>query len=109
MTTLKSYRSYSVQQRLFHELFVKSWWVYAFVALVAIIFAFSIHNAGQKQSHLQNSYLNLLQRKNELTKAQRRLTFQIDSLDDPKSVELILKKELGLVSRGQKKVYFSNP
>lgn len=43
----------------------------------------------------------------ELTENNARLTQEIDSLNDPKWVEMILMKELGVVPEGQIKVYFS--
>ncbi len=109
MTTLNSFNFYSVKERVFKELFVRSWWVYAFIILNIIGFGVAIHRVDHKYLQLKKNHTKLDQSMQKLKKNQSRLSFQINSLEDQKSVEMILKKELGLISEGQTKVYFVNP
>lgn len=109
MTTLNSINSYSVKKRVLDELLVRSWWVYAFIIINVVIFGVVLKQANHKYLKLKRTYVELNQNKQLLEKSKQRLSFQINSLEDQKSVELILKKELGLVSDGQTKVYFVNP
>ncbi|MCH9632587.1 MAG: Cell division protein FtsL [Chlamydiae bacterium] len=109
MTTLNSINSYSVKKRVLGELLVRSWWVYAFILLNILVFGIALKQANHKYLRLKRTYTELHQSKQRLQRDKKHLSFQINSLEDQKSVELILKKELGLVSDGQTKVYFVNP
>ena len=109
MTTLNSINSYSVKKKVLDELLLRSWWVYAFIIVNVVVFGVAIKQADHKYLKLKKTYHDLNQNKQLLKKSKERLSFQINSLEDQKSVELILKKELGLVSDGQTKVYFVNP
>lgn len=109
MTTLNSYHSLSMKKRVKLEILKRSWWVYVFLAINLVGFKTAFQRANYKIQQLETTYSKLEQSKENLQKQKSRLSFQINSLEDPKTVEMILKKELGLVSEGQTKVYFSTP
>lgn len=83
-----------------------SWWVF-----VSIFFAFCGYR--QATGWLDEEYAALLEKKESLLlylQTQRdyhqELLAQIESLQDPEWIFLILKDELGLVLPGETKVYF---
>lgn len=84
----------------------QNWWVALFIAACCLIY----FNSGDKKnevlatldSHLQHLKIEkalLLQEKEDLL-------LQVNSQSDPAWIQLTLKKGLGLVPEGQKKVYF---
>lgn len=107
MNSLKSYHSLSFKKRLIEELVIKSWWVYAFILLNIIGFSFGFKQLDAKAHELSVSITMMQNAKLLQEKRQEDLFFKLKSLEDPKSVEMILKKELGMVPEGQKKIYFS--
>ena len=109
MTTLNTHQSISMKQKVKQELFKHSWWVFLFLAMNLVGFNMAYKQALSKIASLHSTYLNLEQARNNLEQRQNHLSFQIKSLEDQKTVEMILKKELGLVSERQTKVYFATP
>jgi hypothetical protein len=84
----------------------RSWWVIAFVALCGVIY---LHGVRQKNITYQEmtGRLQILEAEKTLALAdQEELLLQIQSQSDPAWVELVLKRNLGLVPEGQTKVYF---
>ncbi|HNA62013.1 MAG TPA: hypothetical protein PKW79_02935 [Rhabdochlamydiaceae bacterium] len=84
----------------------RSWWVIAFVILGSIVYFSAMH-------HKNNSYKEMLaclygfEKEKALAVAEHQeLILQIDSQSDPAWVEMVLKRNLGLVPEGQVKVYF---
>lgn len=109
MNTLNSFQKFSLKKRLINELLLRSWWVYLFVILNIVGFSFGFKQLDAKQIELSQSLMKLESIKTSEENKQEELFFKIQSLEDPKSVELILKQELGLISEGQTKVHFINP
>lgn len=97
-------RSFSA--RLARALFARSWWVITFILLNFSVFhPISKHLDFGKKKLL--SSLSQLEKEKELAlKKRTHLQLQIESQNDPSWVEMVLKKELGLVSEGQTKVHF---
>ncbi|KIC72515.1 hypothetical protein [Candidatus Protochlamydia amoebophila] len=93
----------------YKEIFIRSWWVIAFLLLCAILYESGL----KKKNHdflLLNKQLIILQ--NEKQKAlqkQQDLKWQINSQSDLAWIELTLMKGLGLVPEGKKKVFFYPP
>jgi len=84
----------------------RSWWVIAFVALCGVIY---LHGVRQKNITYQEmtGRLQILETEKALALAQQEeLLLQIQSQSDPAWVEMVLKRNLGLVPEGQTKVYF---
>lgn len=109
MATLNSFQPASLKKRFINEVFTRSWWVYAFIILNVIGFSFGFKQLEAKQVELTHSLIELQEAHAFEQKRQEELSFKIKSLEDPKSVELILKQELGLIAEGQTKVHFMNP
>jgi hypothetical protein len=96
----------SFVQRLFQELLLKSWWVFAFILLNFCIFDKTFKHLDQGEAKLHTFLAQLQQVKEEFLKRQGQMELEIESQKDPRWIELLLKKELGLVSEGQMKVQF---
>lgn len=92
--------------KLIDELFIRSWWVIVFVALNFCIFNPILKHLDSGENKLRSSLGSLQQEKHLALNKKHHLELQLDSQEDPFWVEMILKKELGLVSEGQTKVHF---
>ena len=62
----------------------------------------------QEGAYLKRKYVALLNKKKEAFATKEHLLEQLESQDDPLWVEMLLKKNLGLVPKGQVKVVFPN-
>ena len=85
---------------------VDSWWVvlFFFIAYLVSLAAFSERNAHIKKLHAQ--VFDLENQKKNALDLYKSLSNQIESEQDPRWIELILIKKLGLVPEGQIKVRF---
>jgi hypothetical protein len=84
----------------------RNWWVIAFVALCAVLY---LHGVRQKNIAYQEmaGRLQILEKeKARILTEQEELLLQIQSQSDSAWVEMVLKRNLGLVPEGQTKVYF---
>ena len=84
----------------------RSWWVIAFISLCGVLY---LHGARQKNITYQemDGRLQILEKEKALALVeQEELLLQIQSQSDPAWVEMVLKRNLGLVPEGQTKVYF---
>jgi len=84
----------------------RNWWVIAFAALCGVLY---LHGVRQKNSAYQEMTVRLQVLEAEKAVAlanQEELLLQIQSQSDPAWVEMVLKRNLGLVPEGQTKVYF---
>jgi len=93
-------------EKVFDELIIKSWWV---IAIMAVGLVFTNH-VMSKRSKLafgleQKKYALENHQQIELARLDD-LQLRIQSQSDPAWVELILKKELGVVPEGFIKVNF---
>jgi hypothetical protein len=90
----------------FHCVFIRSWWVMAFVIACGIIYEQGI----KVHDHLYQQFMEqanaLEDEKQAALRHQQNLQLQINSQSDLAWVELTLMKGLGLVPEGQQKVYF---
>jgi hypothetical protein len=88
------------------DFFKSSWWMLLFWGLCFGIYSHAMHKKKQVCFELQ-SKLHDLEKAKDLALSEREdLALQIQSQNDPDWIELVLKKRLGLVPEGQKKVYF---
>jgi hypothetical protein len=84
----------------------RSWWVIAFVSLCGVIYLHGVRQKNIAYQEMTNT-LQLLEQEKALALAeQEQLQLQIQSQSDPAWVEMVLKRNLGLVAEGQTKVYF---
>ena len=84
----------------------RNWWVIAFIALCGVLY---LHGVRQKNIAYQEMTARLQKLETEKALAiseQEELLLQIQSQSDPAWVEMVLKRNLGLVPDGQTKVYF---
>lgn len=87
-------------------IFIRSWWVIAFLFGCAIIYEQGLKERDQIYHQLTDQWVGLQKQKEEALRHQQNLQLQINSQSDLAWVELTLMKGLGLVPEGQKKVYF---
>jgi len=86
----------------------KTGWVVVFMVACS---SFYLHAIGQKESEYKEmvARLQTLEKEKEFVlQQQQELALQIKSQSDPAWVEMVLKRNLGLVPMGQTKVYFQS-
>ena len=86
--------------------FAESWWV---LALLSICFLLYLQAVKEKQAviaGLDERIEKLEEEKFLASDEQEEMSLIIESKEDPAYVEMILKKELGLVPENQEKVTF---
>lgn len=83
-----------------------SGFTFLFIALVMILTERALKQVKEEKAHLQGILEALKEEKEHLQKKQELLVLQVQSSSDPAWIELVLKKELGLIPEGQKKVVF---
>ncbi|MBA2367977.1 MAG: hypothetical protein H0V82_03010 [Candidatus Protochlamydia sp.] len=88
------------------ELFVRSWWVFAFLIFCAVLFEQGLKERDRHYQQLDEQLQSLKFQKNEALHKQEDLQRQINSQSDLAWIELTLMKGLGLVPDGEEKVYF---
>jgi hypothetical protein len=96
----------SIFQAFIHYVFIRSWWVMAFIFACAIIYEQGLKERNSLYQQLTEQSITLLQARQEALRQQQNLQMQINSQSDLAWVELTLMKGLGLVPEGQQKVYF---
>ena len=86
----------------------RSWWVILFVVLSSVIYLSAMRQKEHAYKEMA-ARLHSLENEKALVLAERQdLLLQIKSQTDPAWVEMVLKRNLGLVPEGQVKVYFQN-
>lgn len=87
--------------------FFKEWkWVLLFLFISMILLENSLFRLNQEKISLENHLTRLNAAVFEAEQLQDELTLQINSQSDPAWIELVLKKELGLVKENETKVLF---
>lgn len=87
--------------------FIKKWALPFFaIASTFIILEFSLKQLENNRSVLEKQLIALKDNIKEEENHQIYLKRQIKSQNDPAWIELILKRDLGLVPEGQIKIYF---
>lgn len=86
--------------------FHRSWWVVGFILLCSMIYLHALRQKDRSYQELTHQFEALEQEKIAALAQQEELLLQIDSQSDPAWVEMVLKRNLGLVPEGQVKVYF---
>jgi hypothetical protein len=96
----------SAFSRFFEELFFRSWWVVSFFLMCHLLYETTSSHWKEEFSSLENQLLLLQKEKQYAIEEKEEMLRQIKSHNDHDWIEIILKKELGLVPEGQKKVFF---
>lgn len=84
----------------------RSWWVIAFVCLSSFVYLSAMHQKDLSYQELTGRLSDLEKQKAMALLQREELMLQIESQKDPAWVEMVLKRNLGLVPEGQVKVYF---
>lgn len=93
-------------QTLVSCIFIRSWWVIAFIIGCTMLYEQGLRNRDALYQQLTDQWLNLQKEKQQALHHQQNLQLQINSQSDVAWVELTLMKGLGLVPEGQQKVHF---
>jgi len=90
----------------FHRLLHQSGWFLLLLGCGGMLYFYAM---GQKKRMVHEMTLTLHQlekKKQDVLEAQGDLLLQIQSQSDPAWVEMVLRRNLGMISEGQVKVYF---
>ncbi|HUD01639.1 MAG TPA: hypothetical protein VMR37_04890 [Rhabdochlamydiaceae bacterium] len=82
------------------------WWVIAFASLCGIVYLHAMRQKNVAYQEMAGRLQSLEKEKVLALVEQEHLLLQIQSQSDPAWVEMVLKRNLGLVPEGQTKVYF---
>lgn len=93
-------------KNLFNQLFIRSWWVIAFILVCAILYEQGLKKREVHYQQLKEQLLSLQFEKQKSLKLQQSLQLQINSQSDMDWLELTLMKGLGLVPENEQKVFF---
>lgn len=106
LSRVRQHQKRSLLEKLTHELIGKSWWVITFILLNFCVFHPIYKHLDHGEHKLHSSLAHLSQEKESALRNNVQMKLQIESQQDPYWIEMLLKKELGLVSEGQTKVHF---
>jgi hypothetical protein len=84
----------------------RSGWFFLFLAGAALFYFHSISEKNRIHGEMTAKLHQLEKEKNEALTVHADLLLQIQSQSDPAWVEMVLKRNLGMVREGQVKVYF---
>lgn len=91
------------------QLTQSTWWVFLFIWICYITYLYGTHRVDQDYNNLSNQLQKLKVEVEKEEQKKQNLKLVLDSQNDSLYIEMVLKKKLGLVTQGQKKVYFSKP
>ncbi len=83
-----------------------SGWFFLLLAAAALFYLYAIRQKSHLYSEMSVKLHELEKQKKDALAAQADLRLQIQSQSDPAWVEMVLKRNLGMVREGQVKVYF---
>ncbi len=89
-----------------HYIFLKNWWVIAFILMACAIYIQAIHKKNRLVAALQQKVDTLTLAKKEAEEAKEELLLRMQSKEDPEWIELALKEKLGVAAEGELKVVF---
>ncbi len=84
----------------------RSGWFFLFLAAAALFYFYFIREKNRTYTEMTVQLRSLEKERAEALKAHSDLLLQIQSQSDPAWVEMVLKRNLGMVREGQVKVYF---
>lgn len=86
---------------------VMSWGLtFLFISLVMIFTEGALKDVKDERAHLQTFLETLKEERQSQEKHHALLVLQVGSSSDPAWIELVLKRELGLIPEGQTKVVY---
>ncbi len=81
-------------------------WFFLVVGVFVLLYFYSIREKSRSYHETWVKLKELEKEKDEALKMQADLQLQIQSQSDPAWVEMVLKRNLGMVGEGEVKVYF---
>ncbi len=96
----------AIRKKSLVETVRESWWVFLFLGITSGFYFYGMHEKTLAYRELERRHAELEREKALALEHQEELLLQINSQSDPQWIEMILKKDLGVVSEGQVKVYF---
>jgi hypothetical protein len=84
----------------------RNWWVIAFIFLCAVLYFHAMREKDLSYLEMAARLRSLEKEKTSAFAEHEELLLQIQSQSDPAWVEMVLKRNLGVVPEGQVKVYF---
>lgn len=97
-----------MNEKLFRQHFLSSWWVIAFALLCAALYEHGLKERQEDMIRLSTHLYQLQKQKEIALDVQTDLQTKIKSQSDPAWIELVLMTNLGLVPEGYQKVLFTN-
>lgn len=79
---------------------------FCFITCVFVVLEFSLKQLEKEGEGLEKQLVDLKSELKMLEDQKEYLSRQINSQSDPSWIEMVMKKELGLVPEGQVKIYF---
>ncbi len=89
------------------KLFIHPVWFYLFILILFIFYNKIISDKNAEFNKIKKEVMYLEKEKEKLKVENEDLLIKIKSQEDPLWIELILKKNLGVVPNGSKKVHFN--
>ena len=91
-----------------HRWLHRTWWVIVFVAFCAALYLQAMRQKEREYQEMNVRLESLQQEKVFALLQNEELLLQIQSQSDPAWVEMVLKRNLGMVPEGQTKVFFNH-
>jgi len=85
-----------------------SWWFFAVLVFFSIFYFNGMRKKEAVLAELMNRVAQAEAEKAIVLEEQEELKLQLDSQNDPKWIELVLMKNLGMTPEGKRKVCFQN-
>lgn len=104
----KKEQKLSIKAFLIEELIMKSWWLLLFLVITGSIFSNIYAQQNHKYTELKSDLDKLIQAEQKAKQKNLIMRKEIESIQDPDYIELLLKQELGVVPEGQIKVHFTS-
>lgn len=92
------------EEKKYFKHFKDSWWVFVFLFLCLIVYEKHTEVFASTKHVLKEQLSSLKEEKQKALEEQNNLKQQIQAQEDPKWIELVLMKRLGLAPRNAKKV-----
>jgi cell division protein FtsB len=86
--------------------FAQGRWFFLLLSVGALVYVHAMNNKSHLYEEMTLQLADLTKKKEEALQTREELALQIQSQSDPAWVEMVLKRNLGMVREGQMKVYF---
>ncbi|NGX61833.1 MAG: hypothetical protein K940chlam9_01322 [Chlamydiae bacterium] len=94
------------RSRLYEELILKSWWLILFFLVVYFAYDVAIQRRDREERRLREKFSIITESIEIEQERKEEVKLAIRSRQDPESIELTLRKKLGVISEKETKVLF---